>query len=178
MLSLSLSICICFVCSCCNNSIFVSSVFFLLACSLCLKCLSTLHWTNTFKYFFAYIRRAYTIFGFCTSIFCFYFFFYFWCMRIREIFNRSCYLLAVSIASSHCCPIRLNVFHASLNHHVWLDFYVRWPTIWSVDYRGKFANWQIRPKFPAPKMEHWFEFDDNRLHVYVNCSFAIEAKFH
>lgn len=71
----------------------------------------------------------------------------------------------------------MNVANASLNHHVWLGFYVRWPAILSVDYRGIFANWQIRLEFRAPKMEHSFEFGDSRLHEFLNC-FACAHRWH
>lgn len=85
------------------------------------------------------------------------------------MFNRSCYLLIVSIVSSHC-RIRSCAVHAFLNHHVWLGFCVRWPAILSVDYRGRFVNQRIRRESPEPKMEHLFEFADNLPHESLNCS--------
>lgn len=149
---------------------YVLSVCICIATIRCLSCLSLFGFVlyKTFKkkiFSRFYIRRAYII--------CFLninFFFSFILMFVNtKIFNRSCYLLIVLIASFHCCPNRMYALHASLNHHVWMDFCEQWPTILSVGYRGRFVNWQIRPKFPVPKMEHSSGFVDSLLHVCVSC---------
>lgn len=81
------------------------------------------------------------------------------CMRPKFIWY--CYLLSVATASFHY----LHRFGSvSLNHHEVLDFCAQWPTILLADYHEKFANLQTQLEFPAPKMAHSFEFDDNRLH--------------
>lgn len=179
--SLPLSIYVCmYVLSVCDRVATIRllcCLFFLLCLFVCLKYLYVYTTLNKYiKIFFVF--RLYSPCIHTNLVFAhrFLFFLPLMCANIREIFNRSCYLLIVSIASSRCCPNRLNALHASLNHHVWLDFCVRWPTILSVDYRGKFANWRIRPKFLAPKTEHSFEFDDNHLRVCVSWSHVTEKK--
>lgn len=139
-LSVSVDFCIVF---------FLSLLFF-----VCFKCLSTLN--KTFK-FIGYIRRRIPILFFGLILLFLY--------EFAKMFNRSCYLLIVSIVSSRC-RIRMHTF---LNHRVWSGFYVQWPAILSADCRGRFASLQILLKFRAPKMERSFEFGGSLLHVSWNC---------
>lgn len=141
--------------------VFCFSLICLLASNICL------HWIKYSSLTFTFVVH--------TEI-CLFHFFWFSFVSIdlffivctsAKMFNRSCYLLIVSIVSSRCL-IRMNVTNASLSHHVWLGFYVQWPAILSVDYRGIFANSRIRPEFQAPKMERLSEFDGSRLHESLN----------